>query len=264
MAIRLAIAGAQGRMGTVLCDLVLAAEDLELTGRIVLPGVAALPVGQDQRPGLQTLDQLDPKQVDVLIDFTALEAVPAHAAWCAENRVAWVLGTTGLGASHLQLVGQAAQHTAVFQATNFSIGVALLADLAARAARVLGLEADVEIVETHHRLKRDAPSGTALTLAQAIASARGQDLQQVRSDGRSGLVGERPRGEIGIHAVRTADIVGEHEVVLGWPAERLVLKHDARDRKVFALGALRAARWLVAPNRLAGHGLFGMADLLGS
>lgn len=253
-------------MGKVLCDLVMAADDLLLAARVVLPEdagslVQELPVALGPE---QTLAQLDPNSVDVLIDFTALEAVSAHAAWCAEHGVPWVLGTTGLGQKELEHVARAAEQTAVFQATNFSIGVALLADLAARAARVLGLEADVEIVETHHRLKRDAPSGTALTLAQAIASARGQELAAVRCDGRTGLVGERARGEIGIHAVRAADIVGEHEVVLAWPAERLVLKHDARDRKVFALGALRAARWLVVPNRRPAHGLFGMADLLGS
>lgn len=263
MAIRIAVAGAQGRMGKVLSELVLAAEDLQLAARIVLPAELPQMVADSPAP-LLALEQVDPAHIDVLIDFTALEAVPVHAAWCAQHRIAWVLGTTGLGQLELAAVAQAAAQTSVFQATNFSIGVALLADLAARAARVLGLEADVEIVETHHRLKRDAPSGTALTLAQAVAAARGQDLQAVRRDGRSGLVGERPSGEIGIHAVRMADIVGEHEVVLGWPAERLVLKHDARDRRVFALGALRAARWLVAPNRLAASGLYGMADLLGS
>lgn len=266
MTIRVAIAGARGRMGRALCDLVMEADGLELAARIVLagevgqgPGVAA-----DGRSNEWTLSQLDPGQIDVLIDFTAVEAVADHAAWCADSGVAWVLGTTGLGPAELRHVALAAERTAVFQATNFSIGVALLADLAARAARVLGLDADVEIVETHHHLKRDAPSGTALTLAKAVAAARGQDLQAVRCDGRSGLSGERPRGEIGIHAVRMADIVGEHAVILGWPAERIVLKHDARDRRVFALGALRAARWLVEPNRRPVHGLFTMAHLLGS
>lgn len=263
MAIRVAVAGAQGRMGKVLCDLVLAADDMELVARVVLPSEVPLAAPAGPVP-LLALEQLDAGQVDVLIDFTVVEAVPVHAAWCAGHRVAWVLGTTGLGQPERDTVARSATRTAVFQATNFSIGVALLADLAARAARVLGLEADVEIVETHHGLKRDAPSGTALTLAQAVAHARGQDLQAVRRDGRSGLVGERPSGEIGIHAVRMADIVGEHEVVIGWPAERLVLKHDARDRKVFALGALRAARWLVAPNRPAASGLYGMPDLIGA
>ena len=133
-----------------------------------------------------------------------------------------------------------------------------MADLCARAAKVLGEDADVEIIETHHHGKRDAPSGTALSLGHAVAAARGQDLSTVRRDGRVGQVGERPTGEIGFHAVRLADIVGGHEVHFGWGCERLVLKHDARDRKVFAQGALRAAAWLVeqAPGR------YGMADLL--
>ena len=254
MAIQVAVAGAQGRMGRVLCELIEESSDLSLAARVVEPG---------QSGGLE-LGDVDPALVQLLVDFSAREAVPAHARWCAEHRIAWVLGTTGLDAAEQAWVAKAAEETAVFQASNYSIGVALLADLAARAAKVLGLDADVEIVETHHRLKRDSPSGTALTLAKAVATARDQDLQAVRTDGRSGLVGERPRGEIGIHAVRTADIVGEHEVIFGWPAERLVLKHDARDRKVFAHGALRAGRWLFKSNRSAPHGLYNMSDLLGA
>lgn len=254
MAIQVAVAGAHGRMGKVLCELVEEAEDLALAARVVEPG----------QPGGLVIGDVDPTLVQVLIDFSAREAVAGHARWCAEHRIAWVLGTTGLDAEEQAWVARAAEETAVFQASNFSIGVALLADLAARAARVLGLDADAEIVETHHRLKRDSPSGTALTLAKAVAAARGQDLQAVRTDGRSGLVGERPRGEIGLHAVRTADIVGEHEVIFGWPAERLTLKHDARDRKVFAHGALRAARWLFQANRSTPRGLYGMSDLLGA
>lgn len=254
MAVAVAVAGAQGRMGKVICELVEAAPDLQLAARVVEPG----------QPGGVALADVDPAQVQVLVDFSAREAVAAHARWCGAHRVAWVLGTTGLDAAEQAWVAQAAEQTRVFQASNFSIGVALMADLAARAARVLGLDADVEIVEAHHGQKRDAPSGTALTLAKAVAAARDQDLAAVRRDGRSGLVGERPRGEIGMHAVRLADIVGEHELMFGWPSERLVIKHDARDRRVFAHGALRAARWLVAENRSAGAGLYQMRDLLGA
>jgi 4-hydroxy-tetrahydrodipicolinate reductase len=236
-------------MGRNLCELVEAAPDLQLAARVVEPG----------QSGGQPLDAVDPTTVDVVVDFTHVQAIAEMARWCRNHRKPWVLGTTGLGAAEHASVAEAATATAVFQATNFSIGVALLADLAARAAAILGLDADVEIVETHHHHKQDAPSGTALTLAESVAAARGQDLQAVRRDGRSGLVGARPRGEIGLHAVRVADIVGEHEVVLGWAAERLRLHHDARDRKVFAHGALRAARWL--HGRPTGH--YGMADLLG-
>lgn len=135
-------------------------------------------------------------------------------------------------------------------------------DLAARAANILGIQTDIEISEVHHMHKRDAPSGTALAIGEAVATARGQVLAEVRRDGRSGMVGERPVGEIGFHAMRLADVVGEHEISFGWPNERLKISHDARDRKVFAYGALRAAHWLAVQRGEGKHGLFGMADLL--
>lgn len=251
--IRVGVFGPHGRMGRTVCELVAAADDLALVARIVEAG---------QPDGLP-LAAVDPTTVDVVVDFTAREAIAANAGWCALHGVPWVLGTTGLNTADQLTVRAAAERTLVFQASNFSIGVALLADLAARAARVLGLDADVEITEAHHHHKRDAPSGTALTLAHAVAHARGQDLAQVRRDGRSGLVGERVRGEIGVHALRLSDVVGEHEVQLAWAAERIALRHEARDRKVFAHGALRAARWIVRAKGQQSHGSFGMAHLLG-
>jgi len=177
--------------------------------------------------------------------------------------VAWVLGTTGLTADDDIAVAIAAKHTVIFQASNFSIGVALLADLSARAARVLGTDADVEIVESPHHHKRDAPSGTALTLGKAVAGGRGQVLEEVVAHGRQGLIGERPRGEIGMHAMRLADIVGRHSVHFGWSMEGLVLTHEARDRRVFAAGALRAATFASARRRAGEVGNVGMADLVG-
>jgi 4-hydroxy-tetrahydrodipicolinate reductase len=248
--VRIGVVGAAGRMGQHLCALIEAASDLQLAARVVEPG----------HTGGITLDLLDGQVVDILIDFSTPHAVAPVAAWVVATKVAWVLGTTGLSASDQAAVERAAAVAPVFQASNFSIGIALLTELAARAAQVLGLDADIEIVETHHLHKRDAPSGTALSLAKAVAQARGQNLGEVRRDGRSGLGDERPRGEIGMHAVRMADIVGEHEVLLGWPAERLKLCHDARDRKVFAHGAVRAARYLARQGR--GPGLYGMQDLL--
>ncbi|MSQ82624.1 MAG: 4-hydroxy-tetrahydrodipicolinate reductase [Myxococcales bacterium] len=250
--LRLGVFGPDGRMGSTVCELIQATKDLHLVARIVEAG----------HTDGQELTAVDPASVDIVIDFTAREAVGTNAGWCALHGVSWVIGTTGLNAADQLLVRAAAERTLVFQASNFSLGVALLADLAARAAKVLGLDADIEITESHHHHKRDAPSGTALTLAQAVAHARGQDLAAVRKDGRSGLVGERPRGEIGIHALRLGDVVGEHTVHLAWPAERLQLVHEARDRKVFAHGALRAARWLAERKTTRRHGLFGMADLL--
>lgn len=251
-AVRVGVVGAAGRMGQHLCQLVEDAADLQLAARIVEPG----------QSGGMPLSQVDPNSVDIIIDFSTPHATAAVGEWVRAHGVAWVLGTTGLGPTEQAAVAAAARTVPVFQASNFSVGVALLTELAARAAAVLGLDADIEIVETHHHHKRDAPSGTALSLAKAVAAARGQDLAQVRRDGRSGLGDERPRGEIGMHAVRLADIVGEHEVVLGWPAERLRLCHDARDRKVFAHGAVRAARWLAG--RRGQPGVYGMSDLLGA
>lgn len=250
--VRVAIAGAAGRMGQALCALVEEAPDLTLAAAVVLPG---------QTGGIVLAD-VDPRQVDVLVDFTHREATTEIGAWVVANRVPWVVGTTGLTPKDQLAIDAAAAQVAVFQASNFSLGVALLTDLAARAARVLGIHADIEIVESHHQHKRDAPSGTALSLAEAVAKARGQRLADVRRDGRSGLTGERPVGEIGLHAVRVSDIVGEHEVIFGWPAERLRLFHDARDRKVFAHGALRAARFVAGLGANGVTGLVGMADLL--
>ncbi len=250
--LRIGISGPNGRMGAALVELVDAASDLEVTARITLP---------NESGGLP-LSKWGNDPCDVLIDFTHREAVADHAEWTARHGVAWVLGTTGLTPEDHAHVAEAAKHTLVFQASNFSLGVALLTDLAARAARVLGLDADVEIIEAHHHHKKDAPSGTALSVAKAIATARGQDFEAVRCDGRSGICGERPRGEIGIHAIRLGDVVGEHEVQLAWPLERIKISHEARDRKVFAHGALRAARF-AAERRAAGDtGWVGMAELL--
>lgn len=246
--IRVAIIGANGRMGQHLCDLAQTTPGLQLAARIVAPG---------ETDGIQ-LEDAEIAEIDVVVDFSHRSAVAEIGAWVERNRKPWVLGTTGLIAYDEQALGQAAQEAPVFLASNFSIGVALLADLCARAARVLGTQADVEIIETHHHHKRDAPSGTALSLGHAVAAARGQDLSNVRRDGRLGQTGERPEGEIGFHAVRLADIVGEHEVHFGWGSERLVLKHDARDRRIFAAGALKAAMWLVGQP----PGRYGMGDLV--
>jgi 4-hydroxy-tetrahydrodipicolinate reductase len=251
--LRLGIVGPHGRMGASLVQLAGTQADLLVAATIVQPG----------EPGGVTLAAAPP--LDVLIDFSHREAVQTHATWVAEQGVAWVLGTTGLTDEDQRAVDVAAQHALVFQAANFSIGVALLIDLAARAAKILGIDADIEISEVHHRHKRDAPSGTALAIGRAVAQARGQDLEAVRRDDRSGLVGERKLGEIGLHALRLADVVGEHEISFAWPDERLRMSHDARDRRVFAQGALRAARFCAQLQSVGqSSGRVGMAELLAS
>ncbi len=249
---RVAVVGPNGRMGAALVALVEAEPGAALAAKVI-------PEGEQ---GGVLLGDVDPSAVDVLIDFSHQEAAAGHARWCAAHGVAWVLGTTGLTAADDASVAEAAARTLVFQASNFSLGVALLTDLAARAARVLGVAADVEIVESHHHHKRDAPSGTALSLAHAVAGARGQRLADVVTHGREGLVGARPQGEIGMHALRLADVVGRHEVHFGWGHEGLVLTHEARDRKVFAHGALRAALWCASERGAGRTGQVGMTDLL--
>ncbi|MSP92453.1 MAG: 4-hydroxy-tetrahydrodipicolinate reductase [Myxococcales bacterium] len=257
--LRLAIVGPHGRMGAALCGLAGIASRWSIAARVVAPWE---PVGLEGGHRGVRLDEVDGSQVDVLVDFSHREAVSLHAPWCARQGIGFVVGTTGLTDSDQAAIDAAAGQTAVFQASNFALGVALLGDLVARAAGVLGIDADVEIVETHHAHKRDAPSGTGLTLAHAVATARGQDLSAVRRGGRSGLVGVRPVGEIGLHAVRLSDVVGEHDVHFGWPDERLQLRHEAKDRRVFAAGALRAAAWLQCQRKAGQRGRFGMKDLL--
>lgn len=258
---RLAIVGPAGRMGAALVALAQADAHAEVVAQVMPADRALWPAGGF--PGGVTLAEVDPSGVDVLIDFSHREAVAAHAAWCGQHGVAWVLGTTGLTAADDAAVAAAAERCVVFQASNFSLGVALLTDLAARAARILGLEADIEVVESHHHHKRDAPSGTALSLARAVAEARGQDLDAVVTHGRSGLVGERPVGEIGMHALRLGDIVGHHELHFAWGHESVVLTHDARDRGVFAQGAIRAAHWCAQQRQRGEVGPRGMTDLVG-
>ncbi len=250
--IRLAVVAPNGRMGAAVCQLAASDPTFDLIARIVPPG----------EQGGALLGAVDGGQVDVMVDFSHREAVQEHARWCAQYGVAWVLGTTGLTDADNDAVKAALHRIIVFQASNFSIGVALLADLAARAARVLGVAADVEIVESHHNYKRDAPSGTALTLGQAVAGARGQVLEEVVANGREGLIGERPQGEIGMHALRLADVVGRHAVHFGWLMEGLVLSHEARDRRVFAAGALKAAGFATRRRQAGEVGQLGMADLV--
>ncbi len=257
--LRFAVVGPSGRMGQQVCALVGAASDLTLACRV---GVEGEPAAQTLLAVDAAIDRGDLAPLDVLVDFSHRSAVAGHAEFCARRGVAWGLGTTGHEAADQAAVDAAAARTLVFQAANFSIGVALLLDLAARAARVLGVDADVEIVESHHHHKVDAPSGTALAIARAVAGARGQALDEVVRHGRQGLVGARSRGEIGMHALRLGDIVGHHELHFGWPAEGLVLTHDARDRAVFAVGAVRAARFAASQRRAGAVGRVGMAELL--
>lgn len=262
--IRVLVCGIAGRMGQALRALVEAADDLELAGGIdrePLTGSAAAALGcSTVAPPAGAAPLLDAS--DVVVDFSSPAALRTllQAGGDRWRGRGLVVGTTGLGAEETALLDAVARDAAVVQAANYSVGVNLLLQLVATAARVLpGSAFDLEIVEAHHGAKVDAPSGTALALAEAAARARDVDLAGVRRDGRSGEVGARPAGEIGLHALRGGSVVGEHRVHFLGHAERLELSHIATDRRLFAEGALLAARW--ARGRPAGR--YQMKDVLG-
>lgn len=261
--VRLGIAGASGRMGQRV--VALAAVD----GRFEL--VCALTEASDPRLGKPVffpssddsggvvLETRRSRACDVLIDFSSPTGTLAHLADCVLDGSAMVIGTTGHDAAALGAIGEAARSIAVLRASNFSLGVNLLISLVEQAAAALGPEFDIEIVEAHHRRKVDAPSGTALSLVEAAARGRGVSREGRVVTGREGTVGPRPAGQIGVHAVRMGDVVGEHDVHFGGPGETLTLRHSALSRDTFASGALRAAAWVAG--RPAGQ--YSMAQVLG-
>src|SRR5581483_10807612 len=200
-------------------------------------------------------------RAQVMIDFTAPASTAELVARAAERKVAVVIGTTGLGERELEAVRRAAESTAIVHSANMSLGVNVLFGLLDAAARALGDAYDVEIVELHHRQKKDSPSGTALAMARVLADALGRDLGRDARYGREGQVGARTTDEIGVLAVRGGDIVGEHTAYFCGLGERLELKHQATSRETFARGAVRAAQWLRQPARATG--LYDMQDVLG-
>jgi len=211
--------------------------------------------------GVHVTDDLDAalRGVDLAIDFSTAAAVPRFARAAASARIPSVICTTGLSAEAHAGLDSLAGVAPVVVAANTSVGVTVLLHLAARAATLLGDDYDAEIVELHHRHKVDAPSGTALRLAEAVAGARGLDLDAAARHGRSGAAGPRGKGELGIHAVRAGDIIGEHTLVLAGAGERIELTHRAHARDLFARGALRAARWVGGQPA----GRYEMSDVLG-
>jgi 4-hydroxy-tetrahydrodipicolinate reductase len=203
------------------------------------------------------LEAIAPAQI--VIDFTTPEATVAHAELTAQARAIHVIGTTGMDEGHLAKLDAAARHATIIRAGNMSLGVNLLVELTRQVAAALDAEFDVEIVEAHHRHKVDAPSGTALMLGEAAANGRGVLLPEVSDRGRDGITGARKIGDIGFSSIRGGDIVGEHDVIFAAEGERLVLRHIATDRRLFARGAIKAALW----GRGQGPGSFDMRDVLG-
>lgn len=264
--IKTIVAGAAGRMGGRIIHMMAGAQDIVLAAAFEQAGHPA--VGRDvgEVVGLpkknitiagSLAEVLDAG--DVLIDFTTPEASLGNLQQAAAAGKAVVIGTTGLGAAQQAEIKALAAQTRVVLAPNMSVGVNLMFKVVADIAQVLSSGYDVEIVEAHHRLKKDAPSGTAMKLAQVIAQALERNLDEVAVYERHGLIGQRTDPEIGIQTVRAGDIVGEHTVMFGGIGERLEIIHRAHNRDNFARGAVRAARWIVAQP----PGLYDMQDVLG-
>ncbi len=268
MTTRIAIAGASGRMGRTLIEAVHQTEGVALGAVFEAAGHPALGQDAGQLAGVGTLGLAVREDVeaaaaagdfDVLIDFTLPEATVAHARACGDHGRALVIGTTGLGEAEEAALEEAARRVPVVYAPNFSVGVNLCLRLLRTAARILGDDYDVEIVEAHHRHKIDAPSGTALRMGEVVAEALGRDLAECAVYGRQGRTGERDPRTIGFETIRAGDIVGEHTVMFAGIGERVEITHRASSRMTFARGAVRAALW--ARQRPAGR--YDMADVLG-
>jgi 4-hydroxy-tetrahydrodipicolinate reductase len=263
--IRVAVAGASGRMGRMLIEAVQQAPDCTLAGALVRPGSAL--IGQDatawlgQASGVRVTEDIAEglANAQVLIDFTRPDGTLAHLAAARARGVAMVIGTTGFNEMQKAEVAQAAAEIGVVMAPNMSVGVNVVLRLLDMAARALNEGYDVEIVEAHHRHKIDAPSGTALAMGETVAQALGRDLKACAVYGREGVTGERDPSTIGFATVRGGDIVGDHTVMFAGTGERIEISHKASSRVGYAQGSLRAARFLASRK----PGLYTMADVLG-
>ena len=263
---RIVIAGAAGRMGRMLIQAVDQTDGMRLAGALERPGSPALGQDASAQAGCAASDVVITDNAleallhaDAVIDFTTPASTVALAALAAQARVVHVIGTTGLSADDIAKIDAAARHAVLVRSGNMSLGVNLLAGLVKRAAATLGVDYDIEIVEMHHRMKVDAPSGTALLLGEAAANGREIDLASHSQRVRDGHTGARTPGDIGFATLRGGTVIGEHSVIFAGPGERLELAHKAEDRGLFARGAVRAALW--GHGRKPGH--YSMADVLG-
>ena len=263
--LKIAVAGASGRMGRMLIEAISASADMKLTGALGEPNSATL--GQDaaaftgKLSGVMITADLAAglRDADYLIDFTRPEGTLTHLAYCAEHGVKMVIGTTGFDEAGKAAIAQAAQQIAIVFAPNMSVGVNVTMKLLEMAAKSFSEGYDIEIIEAHHRHKVDAPSGTALKMGEVIAGAIGRDLNDVAVYAREGVTGERDPSTIGFSAIRGGDIVGDHTVLFAGIGERIEITHKSSSRVTYANGSLRAARFLQNEQR----GLFDMNDVLG-
>lgn len=265
MTTRIAIVGAAGRMGRTLVQACQEAEDVQLAAAVDRPGSSLIGADAGELAGVGNLgvavgDDLAAvtDRFDVLIDFTLPEATLGNLEICRQAGRRVVIGTTGLDEEQRRAVQNASADIPVVFAPNMSVGVNLCLKLLQTAARVLGDEVDVEVVEAHHRHKVDAPSGTALRMGEVVAESLGRDLKECAVYGREGRTGERERKTIGFETIRAGDIVGEHTVMFAGLGERVEITHKASSRMTFAKGAVRAAGWLIDQS----NGLYDMQDVL--
>ncbi|WP_438013139.1 4-hydroxy-tetrahydrodipicolinate reductase [Psychrobacter raelei] len=264
--IKVGVIGAGGRMGRMLIEAVhnnantVLAAAIERSGSSLIGVDAGELIGQHKNQ-VALSDDLAAElgNIDVLIDFSLPDATEKNVQLCAKHKVAMVIGTTGLSEAQEAMLNAASAQIPVVYAGNYSTGVNVSLKLIEMAAKAFGDSADIEVIESHHKHKVDAPSGTAFMMANAAATARGQDLKQVAVYGREGQTGERKLGSIGIHAIRGGEIIGDHSVMLIADGEMVEIKHHARERMTFAAGAVRAATWVVAQ----AAGRYDMQDVLG-
>lgn len=265
MTLKIAIAGASGRMGRMLIEAVHQADDAQLVGALDQPGSPTLGRDAGEALGLTTgvriSDQLDVALADAqfLIDFTRPEGTLKHLDACVKASVKMIIGTTGFDADGKDRIAKASAQTAIVFSPNMSVGVNATFKLLDIAARILATGYDIEIIEAHHRHKVDAPSGTALAMGEVVAKALGRDLSKVAVYGREGVTGERDPSTIGFATVRGGDIVGDHTVLFAGIGERIEITHKSASRMTYAIGSLRAARFLAHQTR----GLYDMQDVLG-
>ncbi len=257
---KLVVIGAAGRMGKRILSLALEADRFDIVGAVERQGHPD--IGKDAGLAAKVsikLDSVYPAGADVAIDFSQPQAADKTIDYCVKNKAALVLGTTGLSDQQHKKIKTASEKIPVVYATNMSVGMNVLFSVVGKVASMLGDEYDVEIIEQHHRFKKDAPSGSALTLAENICKETNRKFPDCLTYGRSGKDALRKKGDIGIHAVRAGDITGIHSVIFGTAGESLTLNHTAHSRDTFAQGALLAAQWLIGKK----PGLYSMTDVLG-
>ncbi|MGL5991628.1 MAG: 4-hydroxy-tetrahydrodipicolinate reductase [Plesiomonas sp.] len=264
--IKIAVAGAGGRMGRQLIQAVQSAQGVMLGAAIERAGSSLVGTDAGELAGIGRLDvkvndslAAVADDFDVLIDFTVPAATLSHLAFCRAHQKKMVIGTTGFDAAGKQEIADAAQQIGIVFASNFSVGVNVVFKLLEKAATIMGDYTDIEIIEAHHRHKIDAPSGTALSMGEVIAQALGRDLDQCAVYAREGITGEREAGTIGFSTVRAGDIVGDHTVMFADIGERVEISHKASSRMTFANGAVKAAQWV--NNQLPAQ--YDMKDVLG-